>query len=230
MTRLLIGVHLALLTASAYLLAVAVVMPAGLTELAKDYAANEVRPTADRLAAAAEAGLASKAGKLLPEQAKAPVRAELDAYAADPVGTIRRWARTAADAPPAGPAALDGVFRLRNQVTEHFDRAFAGLVADLRIFAGTNVVASGLAAWLAYRARGRHRWRLVGLAVLILIAVGLVGRMYVDGLTVFRVLRGAYMGWWYPVLVAAAVFDLWRRFGRLIPAAPVPVPERRAVA
>jgi hypothetical protein len=220
--RVLVAVNLAVAAGSAGFFALTVVGQEHVKELAKDYLAAKVRPVADRLAAQTARAFDSKAGALVPGRVRVAIRAELDAYGADPVGTIREWAKAGADAPQPNimMPGLDEAFGLRDRVKAHFDATFASLIRDLRIFSGSNAVAGLLAAWLASRSRGRHRYRLAGLSLLLLAGVAWNAWMYLDDLTFFRILIDSYAGWGYPVFLAVTVGYLWFRIGRLLPPAP----------
>lgn len=167
-----------------------------------------------------EAGLNNRAAQFVPADTRAAVQAEVDSFRRDPHKYVRALvAKGAAVEKPKHPLA-ERVLAWKEQARAYFEKTFAGLVLDLRIFAGTNVVAALLAALLAWRARGRLRWHVFGVSVLLLFALSLQAYLFIDGLTFFRVITNARVGWSYPGVVALTFGYLYWNYGRFVPLAP----------
>jgi hypothetical protein len=234
MRRALTTVNLLVAVVSAALFAYTFVAPSHLTGLAREYVGRRTAGFAATAADAADGLLWSPKAAALPASVRDATRAEVEAFRRDPVGYVRRATdgdepdgaasrlhEDAAESPVASTAA-----RWREKVRTYFAGVYAALVADLRIFAGTNAIAALAAAGLARAARGRQRWRVAGLSALLLVATLLNASMYLDGITFFRLVAKAHAGWSYPVCVGFGFLWLAWKYGRHVPAAP-PEPAAR---
>lgn len=96
----------------------------------------------------------------------------------------------------------------KQKVRDYYDKILERLFIDLRIFAGSNVVAASIATWLAYRANRRTTGKCALMSFLLLGAVVYSVSVYVDRLTFFTILFNSHLGWWYPVLVAVTFLGL----------------------
>jgi hypothetical protein len=191
-----------------------------LVGLAEDYIVGRTVNYADRAVAEAEAALKKPLAQLLPANVRDAAQAEVDAYRRDPGAYVRAVvAKGAAVEKPKHPLA-DETVRWKEGIKGYFERTLASLIRDVRIFAGTNAVAGVLAAFIASLARGRWRWHVLGLSVLLLFSLGLHAYMFIDGLTFFRIVADLRVGWSYPLFVALTFAYLYVRFGRLVPLAP----------
>jgi hypothetical protein len=220
MRKALVALNLLVAAASAGLFAYTFFARDHLVALAEDYVvARTVRhatPAVERV----EAALAAPQAWLAPAPVRDAVRAEIDAYRSDPDGYVRAAVAKGAEAEGAKHPFAEQVVRWKRDLRRYFGEALASLVRDLRIFAGTNAVAGLLAAVLAWRARGRWRWHVLGLSVLLLLSLALHGYLFIDGLTFFRIVAGVRAGWSYPALMALTFAYLYARFGRFVPLAP----------
>ena len=157
---------------------------------------------------------------LAPPAVRAAVREEVDAFRADPHKYVRQLVvRGAVVEKPKHPFA-EKVVAWKEQVRAYFDKTLASLVRDLRIFSGTNLVAALLAALIAWRAKGRWRWHVLGVSGVLLGALVLNAYLFIDSLTFFRIVADWRVGWAYPVLVAITFVYLYIRYGRHVPLAP----------
>lgn len=220
MRTALIALNLAVAIASAVLFGYTFFAREHLIGLAEDYAIGKTVEYATPAVEQVEAALNHPAAILVPVAIRAAIRAEVDAFRQNPNAYVRELiARAAAIQMPKHPLAALAV-EWKNKVRDHFENVLAGLLRDLRIFSGTNVVAALLAACVAYYARGRWRYHVLAISGLLLLALGLQIYLFIDGLTFFRIITDARVGWWYPVLVAATFLDLYRRYGRFVKPAP----------
>jgi hypothetical protein len=194
-----------------------------LTGLAEEYVVAKTVAHAAPAVEQVERALARPEALLAPAAVRAAVREEVDAFRADPPKYVRALvaARGAAIEKPKHPFA-EKVVAWKEQVRAYFDKTLAGLVRDLRIFAGTNLVAALLAALFAWRANGRWRRHVLGVSGLLLGALALNASMFIDKLTFFRIVADRRVGWVYPVFVALTFVDLYIRYGRRVPLAPEP--------
>jgi hypothetical protein len=184
--------------------------------LAEDYVIEKTIPHVMPVVEEIEALLKNPWVRLAPVGVRDAVQAEVDSFRNNPKAYVRALvAKGAAIERPKHPFA-DRVVKWKEDIQAYFEATLASLIRDVRIFAGTNVVAALLAAWMASKASGRWRWR-------VLAALGLQSYMFIDGLTFFRIISGARVGWSYPLVVLLTFVVLFLRFGRLVPLAP---PER----
>lgn len=173
-------------------------------------------PAIDRAEAALDAPVVAA---LLPATVRRAAQAEIAVFREDPDGYVRELvARGAAVERPQHPLA-DTVAGWKDDLRGYFERTLAGLVRDVRIFAGTNVAAGVFAAWLASRCRGRWRHHVLGISVLLTVALTFNAYLFVDGLSFFRIVQNVRVGWSYPAMVAVAFSHLYLRVGRLVPLA-----------
>lgn len=220
MRTALIALNLLVAAASAGLFAYTFFAREHLTGLAEDYVVTKTVKHVTPAVEALEAALKHPAALLAPASIREATRAEVTAFRADPHKYVRELvAKGAAVEKPKHPLA-DQVMKWKESTREYFEKTLASLILDFRIFAGTNVVAALLAAWLASRARGRWRWRVLAASVLLLAALALQIYMFIDGLTFFRIITNARVGWSYPLVVALTFGYLYFRFGRFVPLAP----------
>lgn len=215
-----VALNLLVATASAGVFAYTFFARAHLTGLAEEYVVTRtvrhVTPTVEPV----EAALKHPLALLAPATVREAVQAEVDSFRRDPNKYVRDLVvRGAAIEVPKHPFA-EQVLKWKQSVQSYFDRTLASLIRDVRIFAGTNVVAALLAAWFASRARGQWRWHLLGVSALLLAALALQAYLFIDGLTFFRIITNARMGWSYPLLVAITFGYLYWRIGRFVPVLP----------
>lgn len=188
-----------------------------LTGLAGDYLAERTQRYAEPFVQTAEEVLETPGvRKALGDERYRVFREEVDEYRRDPRAFIGRLVRPGGLPPAAAHNAplKECVRAWKGKVRDYFGETLGRLLRDLRIFFGSNLVAALLAGGLAWRARGdRLKWLLV-LSALLLAAVAYGAYMYVDGLSYFKVLIGAYVGWWYPAVLGITFLGLYLEYGR----------------
>jgi hypothetical protein len=217
----LIVVNFAVAVASAVIFGYTFFAREHLIGLAEEYAIGKTVEYATPAVEYVEAALNHPAAILVPGHIRAAVRAEVDAFRQNPNGYVRELtARGAAVQLPNHPLAAKAV-EWKNKVRDHFENVLAGLIRDLRIFAGTNVVAALLGAVLAYHSRGRWRYHVLATSVLLLAVLGFQIYLFIDGLTFFRIISDARVGWSYPLTVALVFGYLYLRFVVWIQPSPV---------
>ena len=193
-----------------------------LTGLAEEYVVAKTVAHAAPAVEKVELALKQPEALLVPAAIRAAVREEVDAFRADPNKYVRALVtRVAVREKPKHPFA-EKVLAWKESIRAYADKTLASLVRDLRIFAGTNVVAALLAALFAWRARGRLRWHLVGVSALLLGVLAVQAYLFIDDLTFFRIVADWRVGWTYPTFMALTFVYLYIRFGRHVPFAPEP--------
>ena len=94
-----------------------------------------------------------------------------------------------------------------SNLKEHVEKSYRDLIADIRLFAATNIVAFALAAWLAWIARTpRSRHWLLAFSGMMLVVFALSISAYFDRNWTWMILTGSYMGWGYPVFLGILTF------------------------
>lgn len=188
--------------------------------LAEDYViaktVRHVTPAVEKV----EAALKTPLVRLAPARIRDAVQAEVDSFRRDPHAYIRALVAKGAAIERPKHRLAEYVMKLKEDIQSYFEDTLASLIRDVRIFAGTNAVAAILAAWMASRARGRWRWRVLALSTFLLAALGLQAYLFIDGLTFFRIIAGVRVGWSYPLCVVLTFIVLFIRFGRFVPLAP----------
>jgi len=192
-----------------------------LTGLAEEYVVRKTVGYATPAVEQVEAMLKRPEAWLVLAAIRAAVQEEVDAFRNDPNKYVRALvaARGAAIEKPKHPFA-EKVVAWKEQIRAYSDKTLAGLVRDLRIFAGTNLVAALLAALFAWRAKGRWRWHVLGVSGLLLGVLAVQAYLFIDGLTFFRIVADLRVGWTYPTVVALTFVYLYVQFGWDVPLAP----------
>jgi hypothetical protein len=203
-------------------LAYTVVARSHLEGLARQFVTEKTLHYAEPMVALTEASLESKLGQAwLSESQSTAMRREIDEYHQNPAGYVAdltRQARIARDQEPPSPLAAK-VASIKERIRTFYDDTLAALVADLRIFAASNLVAASLALSLAWMSRGSVRRSVVWFSLLLFVAVLYCSSMYVEDLTFFRILFRLHIGWGYPVVLAAVLVALFLEYGHLSRAA-----------
>lgn len=154
--------------------------------------------------------------KILSEDQQGAIRREVADYRKDPpayIADLTRVSRRIADENADLPK-LAKVAAIKERIRTFYDNTLAALVADLRIFAFSNLAAALGALVLAYRSRTKVQRSLVGFSFLMFASVFYSSYLYVDDLTFFRILFRTHMGWWYPVFMAFVCLGLYLEYGR----------------
>jgi hypothetical protein len=216
----LIALNLVVAAASAGLFGYTFFARDHLTALAEDYVIGQTVQHATPAVEQVEAALKNPRALFVPAHVRDAVQAEVDSFRRDPDGYVRALVAKGAAIEKPNHWFADLVVKWKEQLQAYFDKTLASLIRDLRIFSGTNVVAALLAAWLASRARGRWRWHVLGVSILLMVALGLHMYLFIDNLTFFRIIMDIRVGWSYPLFIALTFGYLYVRFGRFVPLAP----------
>jgi hypothetical protein len=200
---------------------------------AREYVVVRTEGYATRAVEVAEQGLrVPGARRLMGEERARRVEEEIAEYREGPRAYVERLVGTRPLTAPGsrwGNAGVAAAGALKEGIRAYADGTLRRLLRDVRIFTGTNVVASVMAAALAYRWRrrpdagaaaadeSRVRAREVDLAwvgALLLTSVTVNSYQYVNHMTYFRILTNAFLGWWYAAFVAFMFVWLGSRYGR----------------
>lgn len=185
--------------------------------LARDFVTKKTLDYSAPIVETAEAGLELPlAKKLLSDAQTTAIRNEIKDYRKDPAAYVADLTRhQLRNAPPANVNPLaNKVAAIKSEIRTFYDNTLNALIADLRIFSFTNLIAGMIAFALAYRSSSEIRKPIVWFSFLIFAAVLYCSYLYVDNLTFFRILFRAHMGWWYPVFLCVVVVALYLDYGR----------------
>lgn len=156
------------------------------------------------------------AQKLLTDEQATAIRNEIADYRKEPKAYIAALTgQQLLDAPKANANPLMAkMASIKSKIRKYYDDTLDALIADLRIFSLSNLVAGLVAFGLAYCSRSKIREPIVWFSLLMFVAVLYCSYMYVDDTTFFRILFRTHMGWWYAVLLFLVIVSLTIDFGR----------------
>lgn len=189
-----------------------------LDSLARQFVIEKTLEYAEPVVEAAREAIDSPlAKKLLSDEKEAAIRQEIADYRDDPHAYIANLTGPhRIDEPRAKPKPLlEKVALIKNQIRKFYDKTLNALIADLRIFSISNVVAGLIALGLAYWSSSEIRRPIVWFSFLMFFGVILCSYLYVDDLTFFRILFRTHMGWWYPAFLFTVIVALYRDFGEI---------------
>src|SRR5262249_25575139 len=117
-----------------------------LVGLAEDYGIDRTvrygTPAVDQVEKAVEAVLKNPvAAALVPVAVREAIRAEIAAFHRDPHAYVRQLVARGTAVEKGKHPLADKVIAWKEQVKAYFERTLAGVIRDVRIFGGTNVVA-----------------------------------------------------------------------------------------
>jgi hypothetical protein len=217
--KILIALHLAGAVVSVTLLVSTFLAKGIITSKARQIAVDRSRGLSDPLAAKVQETLdRPMLGKLIPGKARERLESELADYRTAPDAWLIELAEGGAgrakafDFPeiesPLARKAVDLLTKGVSDLKEHVEKSYRDLIADIRLFAATNIVAFGLAAWLAWIARTpRSRHWLLAFSGMMLVVFALSISAYFDRNWTWTILTGSYMGWGYPVFLGILTFS-----------------------
>jgi hypothetical protein len=180
-------------------------------ERAKNYLVERTFPFANRTVE-----LAKKALAVVPVQAEQHVqlvqatKKEIENYENDPRRYLEHLVDLTIDElPKEKPKARQNAFQekaseWKSKIREHINATMDRLIADLRIFSATNIVAGLLVSVFAYLAQSKNSKWLMPASFLLFASMVFCAYHYYDSLTFFRILMGFYIGWFYPALLSIA--------------------------
>ena len=188
-----------------------------LDSLAREFVIEKTLHYAEPLVVlAAEALESPVVQKVLSDKQSETIRQELSDYRNDPAAYIADLTRQKLLPPnllKPNPL-LQKVVSLKEKIRTFYDDTLAALIADLRIFSISNLVAAVIALGLCYWSRQNIRQSLVWFSFLMFVAVLCCSYLYVDDLTFFRILFRTHLGWWYPVFLGVVLAGLYLDYGR----------------
>jgi hypothetical protein len=211
--KVLIALHLAGAALSIALLVSTFVAKGLITSKARQVAVDKSRGVSDPLAAKLQETLDRPVlGKLTPATARERLEAELQSYRTSPEAWLLRLAEGGSDRAqdfefpeienPIARKAVDALVKGVSELKEHLEKSYRDLIVDLRIFAGTNILAFGVAAWLSWIARTpRSRHWLLAYSSLMLVVFVISITSYLDQNWTWTILTARYMGWGYPAAI-----------------------------
>jgi len=184
-----------------------------ITRLAQDYVIDKTRHYSTPIVSAAEQAVNAPGIKRFFNNEQLNVaRAEIAKYREDPRQYITKLVAGDGQPPavPIGPNApvAEQVFGWKQKIRAYFQLTLDRLLRDLRIFTGSNFVASIIAFAAAWWSRPGRRRGLVTVCGLLLASVVFSSYMYVDEFSYFNILMNSYMGWWYPLILILTFFGL----------------------
>lgn len=146
----------------------------------------------------------------------AAFRNEITNYRQDPEAYIADLAGQQAGDVPVENAIpmIEKLNVIKWHIRDFYDKTVNALIADLRIFSVSNLLAGLIAFGLAYRSTTKLRKPIVWFSFLMFVGVLYCSCLYVDDLTFFRILFRAHMGWRYAVFLSGTIFALYIDYGR----------------
>ncbi|QDS95108.1 hypothetical protein FF011L_38930 [Roseimaritima multifibrata] len=188
-----------------------------LDSLARDFVTEKTldysKPVVDVADEALDSPLVKK---LLSDDQETAIRREIADYQSDPsvyIADLTRQQLRDAPAANANPLNERGA-AIKNKIRTFYDNTLNALIADLRIFSVSNLIAGLIAFGLSYRSSSDIRKPIVWFSFLMFVAVLYCSYLYVDDLTFFRILFRTHMGWWYAALLCVMIVALYLDYGR----------------
>jgi len=179
---------------------------------AEDFVIDRTKAYADPLVGIAEQGIQVPGiERVLDPRIIEEIRREVTEYRDDPRAYI---AKLVADqqfplAKPGNEGDLKAkLLSWKSEIRAYFETTLNRLVLDLRIFLGSNLVASLVALVCAWRGRPDRLPRLLLVCGLLIASVLFSTYMYVDSFSYFKILFNTYMGWWYPAVLGITFLSL----------------------
>lgn len=229
MRRILLVLNAAVAVVSLMFFLFTFVGHAHIQQLAREFVVLKTREHSEPAVKAVELALASELSKrYLDEGQRAVVRAEIAEFHSRPTDYIQRIASSDTPIKPKiGPHPWTEKISLwKERIRVYYNSVIARLFTDLRIFAGTNIVAACLAFGFAWRSPVEPTWRLKLISGVLLAAVVFGSWMYVDSLSFFTILFNNYIGWSYPGLLVALFYQILIRIDEFTQAAKAPEPDK----
>jgi hypothetical protein len=161
------------------------------------------------------------AGKF-PPSVEEKLREELAVYRSSPDKWLMKIAQGGGDRAAEfkfpeikNPLARKGIGALTQRIAkapEHFQKSYANLIFDLRVFFGTNVCALLLVTWLLFVARtAQMRHWLGAWSIILIISTVFWVYCYLNQSWTLSILFNDYFGWSYALLHAGTAVYLFYR-------------------
>jgi len=134
------------------------------------------------------------------------IRKEIDIFRADPhiyVESVVVGNKNTGAVPlefhtnnPLKAALFEKIFSWKQGLKSYFDKTFARLIVDVRIFLGTNVVALLIAVFICFKAPALGN-RAMALSIIITLATALSALSYINDSWLIKILLNSYAGYGY---------------------------------
>lgn len=141
--------------------------------------------------------------KLLSEERRAVIEDELKLYDADPVEYVAKLTSAKKSSFGTGKVA-----EFKESVQKYYQSTLDELVRDLRIFAGSNLVAAVFAIFLLLNQKLSQNRKLVAFSLFVFVAVAFSSYSYLEGVSFIRVMLKNHLGLWYPVTILIMILSL----------------------
>lgn len=153
--------------------------------------------------------------RLLTNDQATAIRKELADYRDDPASYISDLTRQKVreQSPENGNPLLAKVMSIKSKIRDFYDDTLNALIADLRIFSVSSLVAGIMAFGLAFHSSTEIRRPIAWFSLLMLVAVLYCSYLYIDDLTFFKILFQEYMGWWYAAFLCITIVSLYLDYG-----------------
>jgi len=179
-----------------------------LDSLARDFVSEKTLEYSEPVVEIANESLDSPlVRQLLSNDQATAIRNEITAYQNDPgayVADLTQQQVLYVAIVEANPL-IAKVATIKNKVRTYYGDTLQALITDLRIFSISNLIAGLIAFVLAYRSSSEIRKPIVWLSFLMFTSVIYCSYLYIDGLTFFRILFRAHMGWWYAAFLCVMI-------------------------
>lgn len=198
-------------------LAYTVIARQHLDSLARDFVTEKTLDYSRPVVEVAEEALDSPlVKKVLSVDQLAAIGSEIAEYQDDPDTYIADLThQKLRDAPAVnGNPLLQKVASTKKKIRTFYDNTLNALIADLRIFSCSNLIAGLIAFGLAYCSPTEIRKPIVWFSFLMFVAVLYCSYLYIDDLTFFRILFRTHMGWWYAAFLCVMIVGLYLDYGR----------------
>lgn len=180
--------------------------------LARGYVTERTAHYARPLVDLTEELLQSKKVRLVTTAAqRAIVEREIAAYRKSPTEYIQDLTRQGKRLVPVEHPNLifQKVAEIKEKIRVYYDSVMHALIADLRIFAVSNLVAGLFALGVVFWERHQPSRVVLGFSMALFLAVLYCSYMYYDEMTFFKILAKAHFGWWYPVILFGTSIKVW---------------------
>lgn len=141
-------------------------------------------------------------GNALPANVKNDIISEIDAFEENPSDYVLRI--TSEEKPDFGEGK---VADFKNKIHHHYQSILDGLLRDLRIFSGSNLV-FGLISLLLLIVSNKNNNTIVVLSIIIFLVVAWSTYNYIDGISFISILLNSHAGWVYPLGIAVSIYKL----------------------
>ena len=175
-----------------------------------------VKGTSSKIDLAEEVLNSKAARKYLKDYQINVIHKEIDTFKTNPHSYVESLTMAKGNAqvlPPAlktnnpfKAALFKKIFSWKQGLKSYFNKTFSGLIIDIRIFLGTNVIALLIAAFICLKATSLGNRAMV-LSTIITIVTGLSVISYINENWLINILLNSYAGYGYSVGIV--IFTIW---------------------